>query len=220
LNHGLRLLRCSASVTISTAPSSPREAVINNCIRQVSLSNGVRFSLVHGDLTRAPVEAIINAANARLQHGGGVAGAISRSGGGSIQRESNAWVERHGPISPDRPALTGAGTLPCQYVIHAVGPVWGEGDEDQKLSMAVSSALQLAEEEGMRSVALPAISTGIFGFPKPRAASVILAALEEYAVQHPTPSLQEVWLVLWDNPTLEIFMKAFDDGWPEASGKE
>ena len=197
----------------------PREGVINHHIRKSSLSNGVRFSLVHGDLTHVPVEAIVNAANAGLQHGGGVAGAISRAGGRSIQRESNAWVERHGPISPDRPALTGAGALPCQYVIHAVGPVWGDGDEDQKLSTAVCSALALAESKGMRSVALPAISTGIFGFPKERAATVILAALDKYAERHAAPSLQEVWLVLWDKLTLEIFVKAFDHDWSEAAGK-
>lgn len=199
----------------STQPrQSALEEIINEHIRQTSLSNGVRFALVHGDLTRVPLDAIVNAANARLQHGGGVAGAIVRSGGMGIQQESNGWIREHGPISAEQPALTGAGDLPCRYVIHAVGPVWGEGDEDQKLFTAVRSALQLADEHGFSGVALPAISTGIFGFPKDRAAQVIYSAFNAYAEDNPHPALKEIWLVIWDKPTLAIFTRAFDLQWP------
>jgi O-acetyl-ADP-ribose deacetylase (regulator of RNase III) len=198
--------------------SQPRlntlEEIINDHIRQVPLTNGVRLALVHGDITRVPVDAIVNAANARLQHGGGVAGAIVRSGGMVIQRESNEWVREHGPISAERPALTSAGDLPCRRVIHAVGPVWGEGDEDHKLSIAVRAALQLAEEQGFSSVAFPAISTGIFGFPKGRAAQVIYSSFCAYAAQNPNPALKEIWLVIWDEASLAIFTQAFDLQWP------
>ena len=122
--------------------------------------------LVQGDLTEERVDAIVNAANSRLQHGGGVAGAIARRGGAQIQAESDAWVRAHGEVAHDRPAVTGAGRLDCKAVIHAVGPVWGEGGEDAKLRAAVLGALGAAEERGFGSIALPAISTGIFGFPK------------------------------------------------------
>jgi O-acetyl-ADP-ribose deacetylase (regulator of RNase III) len=198
----------------STQPrQSALEGIINEHIRQTSLSNGVRLALVHGDLTRVPLDAIVNAANARLQHSGGVAGAIVRSGGMSIQQESNEWIREHGPISAGQPALTGAGDLPCRHVIHAVGPVWGEGDEDQKLFTAVRSALQLADEHGFSGVALPAISTGIFGFPKDRAARVIYSGFSAYAEDNPHPALKEIWLVIWDKPTLAIFTQAFDLQW-------
>ena len=93
--------------------------------------------LVHGDLTEERVDAIVNAANTQLVHGGGVAGAIVRRGGVEIQVESTQWVKEHGPVSSGEAAITTAGNLPCEHVIHVVGPVWGEGDEDRKLEKAV-----------------------------------------------------------------------------------
>jgi len=205
----------------STQPGPhSREAAIIEHVRQASLSNGVRLSLVHGDLTQVRLDAIVNAANARLQHGGGVAGAILRCGGMVIQRESDDWVREHGPARHDLPALTAAGDLPCRHVIHAVGPIWGEGEEDQKLSTAVRSALQLAEEQGFRGIALPAISTGIFGFPKDRAANVIFSSLDSYAGETPSPALKQIWVVIWDEPTLAVFSGAFEHHWPGTGGDE
>jgi len=184
----------------------------------VTLANGVQLSLVLGDLTLLALDAIVNAANARLRHGGGLAGAIVRRAGPEIQQQCDAWLEAHGPAGPGRPALTGAGKLPSRHVIHAVGPVWGEGQEDRKLAAAVGAALDMAEQQGFQSLGLPAISTGIFGFPKPRAARIMLAALDEYAMRHPAPALQEIWLVLLDQPTLDIFVLAFDRRWPDSGG--
>jgi O-acetyl-ADP-ribose deacetylase (regulator of RNase III) len=205
----------------STQPRPhPQEEAILEHVRQASLSNGVRLSLVHGDLTHVQLDAIVNAANASLKHGGGVAGAIVRGGGMVIQRESDAWVRAHGPVRHDSPALTVAGDLPCRHVIHAVGPIWGEGEEDQKLSTAVRSALQLAEDQGFRGLALPAISTGIFGFPKDRAARVIFSSLDNYAGETPSPALKQIWVVIWDEPTLEIFSGAFENRWPGTGGDE
>lgn len=141
-------------------------------------SSGTLIRVVQGDLTQEPVEAIVNAANERLAHGGGVAGAIARAGGRDIQRESDAWVRQHGRVLTGGAAITGAGRLLCDYVIHAVGPVWrNQGDEDQLLASAVTSALQLAAEHHIKSISLPGISTGIFGFPKERGARVILQAI-------------------------------------------
>jgi O-acetyl-ADP-ribose deacetylase (regulator of RNase III) len=218
-----RIQPCSRPVLQSNQPPfrmpQLQEGVIDDHIRETSLLNGTKLALMRGDITKVPLDAIVNAANARLRHGGGVAGAILRSGGDSIQQESDAWVREHGPIRADQPALTGAGQLPCRYVIHAVGPVWGEGEEDHKLFTAVRSALQLAEDQGFTGIALPAISTGIFGFPRDRAAVQILTAMEDFAAGNPEPALHEIWLVLWDQATLESFIKAFDHRWPEAGAQ-
>ena len=189
---------------------------MNTVLRERTLPSGAVFQLVQGDITRETVDAIVNAANARLQHGGGVAGVIARRGGPVIQRESNAWVREHGPVRHAEPAYTSAGDLPCRYVIHAVGPVWGSGDEDRKLAAAVQGSLRRAEELGLQSIALPAISTGIFGFPKARAAGVILRAVEAHFRAHPDSGLRTVRLVLYDRPTLDAFLRV----WEEQAGAE
>ncbi len=138
------------------------------------LSPKTRLDIAQGDLTQEPVDAIVNAANKHLAHGGGVAGAIVSKGGRSIQRESDDWVSQHGLVSHAEPAYTRAGSLPARYIIHAVGPVWGEGAEDTKLASAITGSLRRAEALGLESIAFPAISTGIFGFPKERAAHIFL----------------------------------------------
>ena len=171
------------------------------------------IQLIQGDITTEPVDAIVNAANEHLQHGGGVAWTISKKGGPAIQKESNAWIHQHGLVSHTHPAWTSGGLLPAKYIIHAVGPVWGDGDEDRKLSEAVTGSLRLADELRCTSLALPAISTGIFGFPKERAARLIFSALENYPVSHPTTGLKIVKLVLYDSPTVEAFVKSWPENW-------
>jgi O-acetyl-ADP-ribose deacetylase (regulator of RNase III) len=184
---------------------------MNRVILESLAPSGQRLQLVQGDLTEEGVDAIVNAANSALAHGGGVAGAIARKGGSQIQEESVRWVQEHGPVRHAEPAYTRAGRLPCRYVIHAVGPVWGEGDEDAKLSAAVSGSLALADQLRLASLALPAISTGIFGFPKARAARLILAAIQDYLRQNPASGLKQIRLVLYDQPTLEAFQNAWKD---------
>jgi len=179
-------------------------------LRETRFSSGQILQLVQGDLTTEAVDAIVNAANRHLQHGGGVAGIIVRQGGSTIQAESDAWVLAHGPVSHAEPAYTGAGHLPCRYVIHAVGPIWGEGDEDKKLSAAVTGSLTLAEQLELRSIAFPAISTGIFGFPKERAAGIIFSAISNFFAKQPSSSLQLVRLTLFDQPTIVAFLKFWD----------
>jgi O-acetyl-ADP-ribose deacetylase (regulator of RNase III) len=183
-------------------------------IREVPLPSARTLKLVRGDLTEEAVDAIVNAANAHLQHGGGVAGAIVRRGGRSIQEESDRWVRVHGAAGPGHPALTGAGSLPCRAVIHTVGPVWGEGDEDRKLAAAVMGALALATAEGFRSLSLPAISTGIFGFPKGRGAQIIVRAVLDFFAAEPASSLAEVRITVVDAPTLKVFRAEFERRWP------
>jgi O-acetyl-ADP-ribose deacetylase (regulator of RNase III) len=180
-----------------------------------TLASGQTLRLVHGDLTEERVDAIVNAANAQLVHGGGVAGAISHSGGPAIQAQSDAWVREHGLVTHERPALTGAGRLPCRYVIHAVGPVWGEGNEDANLRVAVTGSLALADELRLASLALPAISTGIFGFPKDRGARIIVDAILDFLSTQPQTSLQEIRITLIDQPSVLIFSQEFARRWPE-----
>jgi O-acetyl-ADP-ribose deacetylase (regulator of RNase III) len=159
-------------------------------------AGGQIIRAVQGDLTAEPVDAIVNAANGQLAHGGGVAGAISRKGGPTIQQESMAWVREHGPVATGSAAITSAGDLPCRYVIHTVGPVWGSGDEEAKLARqlgdAVRSALDLADQYGLRSVSMPGISSGIFGFPKPLCAQVMLRTIGDWLANHPQSSVKEV----------------------------
>jgi len=187
---------------------------VSEIIAERSLPGGQTLRLARGDLTQEPTDAIVNAANSQLAHGGGVAGAIVRAGGRQIQDESDAWVRQHGPVRHDRPAITSAGNLPSRYVIHAVGPVWGEGDEPAKLAAAVTGALELAEQRGLLSLALPAISTGIFGFPKDLAAEVILRAIADFAEAHPQSGLQDIRLVLFDQAGAQTFENELAKRWP------
>jgi len=138
--------------------------------------NGTQLDLLEGDITTLEVEAIVNAANKDLKLGSGVAGAIRKKGGPSIQAE----CDRIGGTPVGTAVITGAGELHAKHVIHAVGPKMGEGDEDRKLSSAVRSALALADRHGLKSIALPAISTGVFGYPIDRCARVTLTEIHRY----------------------------------------
>ena len=168
--------------------------------------NKVIVELVQGDITDLATDAIVNAANESLQLGGGVAGAIRRRGGPTIQRE----CDDIGGTPVGTAVRTSGGNLKARYVIHAVGPRWGEGDEDQKLAKAVRSALTLADGKQLRSIAFPAISTGIFGFPKERAAMIILSTTITYLKENST-SLRRVIFCLYDPTTLTIFKDAFTE---------
>ena len=177
-----------------------------------SLASGQILALERGDLTEAPVDAIVNAANSSLSHGGGVAGAIVRRGGHAIQAESDAWVRQHGPAGHDRPALTSGGVLPARAVIHAVGPVWRGGDqgEPEALRAAYTSALALAQQQGFASIAFPSISTGIFGFPVAQGAAIALQAALDFCADHPNTPPREIRFVLIDQATLDVFRAEFE----------
>jgi len=169
--------------------------------------DGRVLRVVQGDITQEDVDAIVNAANEHLAHGGGVAGAIVRAGGREIQDESRQWVREHGNVPTGGAAITGAGSLKARYVIHAVGPVWGMGNEEALLASAVASALAMADEHGLQSISLPAISTGIYGFPKPLGAQVIVRAAQEYLNEHSDSSLREVRLCNIDRATSELLVE-------------
>lgn len=182
---------------------------MNTVLKEHLFPTGQTIQIVQGDITTEPVDAIVNAANEQLQHGGGVAWAISKRGGAAIQQESDAWIQQHGRVSHSHPAWTSGGLLPAKYVIHAVGPVWGSGDDDKKLAEAVTGSLRVADELKCESIAMPAISTGIFGFPKDRAAGIIFSAIERY-FESSTSSLKVVKMLLFDQPTVDVFIKIWE----------
>ncbi len=183
---------------------------MNRVAKEYIFPSGQKLQLAQGDITDESVDAIVNAANAHLSHGAGVAGAILRRGGPQIQVESDQWIKQHGLVSHSIPAYTQAGNLPCRYVIHAVGPVWGEGHEKEKLAEATRGTLLLAERLGLQSIALPAISTGIYGFPRHLAAEIMLKTIQDFLEQHPHSSLKLVRLVLFDPDTLNAFEQAWE----------
>jgi O-acetyl-ADP-ribose deacetylase (regulator of RNase III) len=168
--------------------------------------NEKALRLVMGDITEQAVDAIVNAANSHLQHGGGVAGAIVRKGGQVIQDESDAI----GYVPTGSAAITSAGKLPAKFVIHAVGPRMGEGDEDNKLKNAVASSLELASKKGLASVSMPAISSGIFGFPKDRCAKILVGTAKDFMLRNSNSSVQLVEFCIHDELTLGFFKQEFD----------
>lgn len=171
-----------------------------------------RIAVVRGDLTTQDVDALVNAANEHLAHGGGVAAAISRAGGPTIQAESDAWVRRHGPLSPGRAAITSAGAMAARWVVHVAGPIHGDGqDAPGLLATAVRAALDAAMSVGARSVALPAISTGIYGYPMTEATAIIASAVRAWCAEHPE-ALDEVRLVGYGDDAVSGFESGLRDG--------
>ncbi|HEX6027678.1 MAG TPA: macro domain-containing protein [Nitrososphaeraceae archaeon] len=170
-------------------------------------NNNKIIRLVKGDITEREVDAIVNAANSYLTHGGGgVAAAIVRKGGAIIQHKSN----KIGFVPVGFAATTTAGKLPCKAIIHAVGPRMGEGDEDNKLRKAVRSSLILASEKGYVSISMPAISSGIFGFPKDRCARILINEVKRFLEDDSnTTSIETVEFCIIDNETVDYFQKEF-----------
>jgi O-acetyl-ADP-ribose deacetylase (regulator of RNase III) len=164
--------------------------------------------VVTGDITTLDVDAIVNAANEWLAHGGGVAAAISRAGAPVVDEESAAWVRRRGPLPPGQSAYTGGGGMPARWVIHVVGPRYEEGQENEALlRQAVTAALDRAGELGARTLALPAISAGIFGYPLDDATAVIASEVQRWLGEHPGV-LDRVVLVGYDDRAAAAFRRA------------
>lgn len=173
-------------------------------LKEVKVKNTL-LRVVRGDITESDVDAIVNAANSYLKHGGGVAAAIVKKGGKIIQEES----DKIGYVPVGSCAITVGGNLKAKYVIHAVGPRWGEGDEDKKLKSAINSTLKMATERGFRSISMPAISAGIFGFPKDRCAKIITEEIESFIDKEKT-TLGEVNIYLLDEELIGHFLSEFE----------
>ena len=161
--------------------------------------NNTVVELIQGDITDQTLDAIVNAANTALLLGGGVAGAIRKRGGPAIQEECN----RIGGTPVGGVVITTGGNLPAKYVIHAVGPIHGDHHEDEKLKDATLNSLILADKNLLKSIAFPALSTGIFGFPKDRCATIMLSTTLAF-LDGPT-GLAKVVFCLYDDETLRIF---------------
>jgi len=182
--------------------------------KEVRTPQGHTIQIRHGDITTEVVGAVVNAANSHLAHGGGVAGAIVRAGGRMIQVESDKWVRQHGEVATGNVAVTGPGRMGCEFIIHAVGPICFNKDsmakKDRELASAVENSLLKAEELGLRSISLPAISSGIFGFPKVRCAEIMFTTTLSFCRNHPDSTLRQIRFTNWDTETVSIFEEEFD----------
>lgn len=164
-----------------------------------------QLQLIQGDITKHAADAIVNAANTSLMGGGGVDGAIHRAGGPAILEDCRKIVARQGCCKTGEAVITGAGDLPARYVIHTVGPVWNGGGkgEEALLASCYRSSLQLALEHGVKSIAFPNISTGIYRFPKDKAAAIAVAAVKEFLAAHALP--EKVTFICFDTENYDLY---------------
>jgi O-acetyl-ADP-ribose deacetylase len=163
--------------------------------------NNTTIVILKGDITEMDTDAVVNAANSQLILGGGVAGAIRTKGGPAIQEECS----RIGGTPVGTAVITGGGRLKTRFVIHAVGPMMGEGDEDNKLRNATLSSLKVADENTLKSIAFPAISTGIFGYPLDRCGEIMLGTTAEYV--RGNTGIERIVFCLFDDKALNRFLE-------------
>ncbi len=166
--------------------------------------DGKKIRIVEGNIALLDCEAVVNAANRYLKLGGGVAGAIRTYGGPTIQEE----CDKLAPINVGQAVITGGGNLKAKYVIHAVGPVNGEGNEEAKLAGATLSCLRIAKDKKIETIAFPAISTGIFGFPIEKCAEIMLRAAMDFLRKSDFP--KEILFCLYGQEAYSIFLKTLE----------
>jgi len=164
-----------------------------------------RIKLIQGDITKLEVDAIVNAANSSLMGGGGVDGAIHRAGGPAILSECREIVARFGRCETGQAVITSGGNLPAKFVIHTVGPVWhgGKKNEVELLANAYLNSLKLALDHGVETIAFPNISTGIYGFPKEKAAEIAIRAVSEFLSKNLL--LKQVYFVCFDQENFDLY---------------
>ncbi|MBS1688181.1 MAG: O-acetyl-ADP-ribose deacetylase [Bacteroidetes bacterium] len=170
-----------------------------------------RIELVQGDITKLEVDAIVNAANTSLLGGGGVDGAIHRAGGKAILEDCIKIRNQQGGCKVGEAVITTAGNLPASYVIHTVGPVWngGQRSEHDLLANAYRNSLARAEELKAKTVAFPNISTGIYHFPKDRAAQIAIDTIKQFLEQNQT--IEKVIFVCYDAENHSIYNKLLNE---------
>lgn len=169
-----------------------------------------RLSLIQGDITKLKADAIVNAANSSLMGGGGVDGAIHRAGGPAILDECREIVARRGRCATGQAVITSGGNLPARFVIHTVGPVWygGRNNEERLLAEAYLNSLNLAVERGVKTIAFPNISTGVYGFPKAEAAKIAVDTVRKFLEIN--TQLQMVSFVCFDAENYELYKRTLD----------
>ena len=173
--------------------------------------NRTKLSIVQGDITEQGTDAIVNAANSGLMGGGGVDGAIHRAGGPAILEECKRIRAERGRLPAGQAVITTGGKLQARHVIHTVGPVWhgGGGDEADVLASAYRESLKLAVERGLTTISFPSISTGAYGYPVERAASVALGTVIDFVRQDST--LAQVVFVLYDSHTYRVYVDSLEE---------
>lgn len=170
------------------------------------------ITVIEGDITTQDVDVIVNAANAELMHGGGVAAAIARAGGPVVDQESRAWIAEHGPVRPGAAAVTSAGDMPARDVVHVVGPIYTPGrDNEELLRLAVVTALDAGQHLGASSIAMPAISAGVYGYPVGEATAVIAATVAAWVTDNPGVYV-EVRLVAFGTEAADGFRAGLGTG--------
>lgn len=164
-----------------------------------------RMNLIQGDITKLEVDAIVNAANSSLMGGGGVDGAIHRAGGPVILDECRKIVARQGRCETGNAVITSGGNLPAKYVIHTVGPIWrgGDNNEAKLLENAYFNSLELAVKHGVETIAFPNISTGVYGFPKEKAAKIAVGTVAKFLSAN--EQIQQVYFVCFDQENYDLY---------------
>lgn len=175
-------------------------------------SHACAVRLVKGDITDLKADALVNAANTSLSGGGGVDGAIHRAGGPAIMEACDEIRNERGGIATGEAVLTTAGDLPATYIIHTAGPVWhgGKNGEARLLAKCYQNSLKLADQMKLQSLAFPNISTGVYGFPKKKAAEIAVKAVVNYLKKHST-GLQEVYFVCMDEENYRQYQELIPD---------
>jgi O-acetyl-ADP-ribose deacetylase (regulator of RNase III) len=176
---------------------------------EIDFPQGKKLRLVVGDITKIPVDAMVNAANSGLRGGGGVDGAIHRAGGPAIMRDLDGIRASAGGCPTGGAVVTGAGALPAQYVFHAVGPIYTDGShgEPDHLANCYRRCLELAEKHGVRSISFPAISTGVYGYPIEEAAAIALETIAS-RLANPSCTVRDVSIVLFDRGAYQAHARA------------
>lgn len=165
-----------------------------------------KIQLQKGDITKLEIDAIVNAANSSLLGGGGVDGAIHRAGGPQILEECRAIRAKQGKCKTGEAVITSAGNMPSKFVIHTVGPVWQNGKEEKMVAIlqnAYKNSLQLAVENGIKSIAFPNISTGVYRFPKNKAAKIAIQTVQDFL--NSNNFIEKVLFICFDEENFEIY---------------
>lgn len=191
-----------------------RPAVVPERRFEVMLDSGILVSVWKADLANFPVDAVVNAANEHLKHGGGLALALSEAGGPQIQKESEDYIKKYGVLKTGDAIVMDAGSLPCKKIIHAVGPQVPKYHSMSEVSVAarlleraIRSILDKVEENHLKTVAIPAISSGLFGYPLPQCADTIVTTVRQYC-EYSSRYLKEIQLVNIDEPTVKEMERA------------
>eukprot|EP01089_Gocevia_fonbrunei_P009080 TRINITY_DN2100_c0_g1_i1.p1 TRINITY_DN2100_c0_g1~~TRINITY_DN2100_c0_g1_i1.p1 ORF type:complete len:331 (-),score=80.88 TRINITY_DN2100_c0_g1_i1:127-1023(-) len=210
----------------SSSSQDPRSGhavdVESKLLKEYISTSGHKIQVRCGDMTKEKVDVIVNAANKHLDHASGLAGAIVKKGGEIIQMESDIWISENGKVGDGDIAITGAGELPAKKIVHAVGPIWHGGEELEMLTLrsCVWESFKKTEELGYKSISVPAISSGIFRFPKDLCAEIIFETALDWFKGNPK-NLHEIRFTNFDQDTVNFFTKEFVKRFDkENSGKE